>query len=424
MKVTAELCETIAMKSSQDMLERMPSWISGNISKADQPLLIGLTLLLKPVKVVEIGVASGWSGCLFIDALQKNNNNAEYIGVDFSQQYFLDSTKETGSAIAQLFPESDVKKRLLLGGYAIDYIDDIGKGVDLAFIDGDHKHPWAILDLLSLLPVLSPDAYVLIHDINLSTYIRHEQANRGPKYLFECWPLEKIHSSQVLTMIGAIKLPSSIEGSLLTTLLNTVYTPWEINVDVSVLNKIARSISQNYGNEWGQRFQAAFHKMNLSKENNVGNFDFIESLIRVVSQHPRSISHLNMLQSAEPVFPQSSKLQHHISVLHYRNNNLEKAIDHSLRAVKIDGANAHYISFLGELYLRTNDIVKAEAYLSEAVRLQDNVAIFHYRLALALEKSERIKDSIISANRASDLAPGNVDFSELLSRLKNHPNLR
>lgn len=419
MQITAELCEFIAMKPSKNMLNKMPAWVSGNLSKNDQPLLIGLTLLLNPTKVVEIGVASGWSGCLFVDALEKNNNNAEYIGVDLSRQYFLDSSKETGSAISEIFPETNIKKRLLLGKYVIDYIDDIGKDIDLAFIDGNHRHPWAMLDFLSLLPLLSSNAYVLIHDINLSTYVRHEQENRGPKYLFESWPYEKIHSSEVLPMIGAIKLPSSVQHSLLTVLLNTVYTPWETTVDIAILDKISRHISEYYGNDWGERFQAAFHKMNLSANNQQGKFDFIESLIRLVSQHPRSPAHLNLLQSAEPVFPQSSRLQHHISLLHYRNNNLEKAIEHSLRAIKIDGDNAHYISFLGEIYLRLNDLAHAETYLRLAVKLQDNVAIFHYRLALLLEKVDRIQDAVVSANRAIALSPDNMVFLELTNRLKN-----
>jgi hypothetical protein len=122
---------------------------------------------------------------LFVDALQSNRTDAEYVGVDLSPDYYLDKSRKTGAVIDELFPERTVSCRLLLGKLAIDVVDEIGEGVDLAFVDGDHMHPWAALDFLTLLPILSPGAWVLFHNLNLSTFARHKNKNRGPKYFFE-----------------------------------------------------------------------------------------------------------------------------------------------------------------------------------------------------------------------------------------------
>lgn len=420
MVITSELCESIGLQSSQNMIERKPAWVAGNISKLDQPLLIGLTKLLKPKKVVEIGVASGWSGCLFIDALSQNGTPAEYIGIDLSENYYLDSNRATGSAISEVVMDNDIKKRLLLGLHAVDCVNDIGGNVDLAFIDGDHRHPWATLDFLSLIPTLSSNAYILIHDLNLSTYPRHDQTNRGPKYLFESWPYEKIHSSQNLPMIGAVKMPTTIDEQFLSLILNTTYTPWETTIEKSLLEKVSNNIGLRFGNEWKEKFSEAFYKMNTGSGSQQGDSErkeFIEQVIHLVSRNPRSSLHLSMLLSVIAIYPASARLHHHLSILKLRHNDIEGAIESSLRAVELANSNAHFISFLGELYCSAGELSKAETCLTNAINLQENVAIFHYRLAHLFEKTERLSEAISAAHRARELASSNADFDNYFRTL-------
>lgn len=261
MNLDAAFCENIALAESREMLRRRPDWVAGQISEFDQPLLMGLTKLVRPKKVVEIGVASGWSGALFVDVLQSNGTPAEYIGVDLSPSYYLDKSRSTGAAIHELFPQPSITSRLLLGKLAIDVIEEIGDGVDLAFIDGDHMHPWAMLDFLTLLPVLAPNAWVLFHDLNLSTYARHKNRNRGPKYFFESWPYQKIHSSQRPPMIGAVCLPHLLDEMLLTILWDTTHTPWEVSVAPDILDKISAGLGRRFGSDWREKFQTAFTRM-------------------------------------------------------------------------------------------------------------------------------------------------------------------
>ena len=85
------------------------------------------------------------------------------------RRIYLDHARPTGAAIGELFPAPPVATRLLLGQMAADTVDVVGPGGELAFIDGDHRHPWALLDLLALLPVLAPSSHVLMHDLHLCT---------------------------------------------------------------------------------------------------------------------------------------------------------------------------------------------------------------------------------------------------------------
>jgi predicted O-methyltransferase YrrM len=232
------------------------------ISELDQPLLLGLCTQLRPKKIVEIGVASGWSGALFVEALEHNGGTGEYVGVDLSPDYYLDPSRKTGSAISELFPATQVSVRLLLGKLAIEVVDEIGRGIDLAFVDGNHMHPWAMLDFLTLLPLLSKDSWVLFHDLHLSTIERHKNRNRGPEYVFESWPYGKIHSSQRPPMIGAVALPPVVDEMLLSILWDTTHTPWEVKVNPDMLESIAVALGKEYGSDWGNRFSTAFIRMN------------------------------------------------------------------------------------------------------------------------------------------------------------------
>ncbi|HAU5562551.1 TPA: hypothetical protein JD264_01850 [Serratia fonticola] len=415
MIITSELCELAGMESSQAMLEKIPSWIDGNISEPDQPLLIGLTKLLKPQKVVEIGVASGWSGCLFIEALNQNAISSEYFGIDLSPKYYLDTSRDTGSAIFELFPDTPVKRRMLFGNYAIDNIDTVGKDIDLAFIDGDHRHPFAILDLLSLLPNMKPNSYVLLHDINLSTFERHKQKNRGPKYLFECWPFQKIHSSQYLPMIGALEIPDEIDDGLLTLLLNTVSTPWEKKVEPDVLEKIALSLSNTYGRDWGNKFISAFRMMNntvaISNEDKLSR-NFISKLINNTKSISDVTARLEIFISAIAIFPYSSQLHHNISVLRFNLGDLDGAIASATKAIELDETNPHYLSFLGNIYTSCGKFSLAEPLLKQAISLKDDYPVFHYRLSVMYKQSGRISESRDSLLIASRLEPENVNYKK------------
>jgi len=374
------------------MLERRPSWIGGNISNLDQPLLIGLTKLLQPRKVVEIGVASGWSGCLFIDALISTHQPVEYIGIDTSLAYYLDKTRNTGAAINELFPDiANVHCRLLLGKATINVLEQIGKNIELAFIDADHHHPWAILDLLTLLPALAPSSYVLLHDLNLSTFERHKHANRGPKYLYECWPFAKFHSSQKPPMIGAIQMPTHVDEGLLQLLLDTIHTPWEVPIETSILQKIATAIGLQFGTSWGVNFQKSFNEMNNKSVHS--QFDkntqpFINSLVHLAKKYTHSEEIIELLKNAILLFPNEWKLFHHLSVALQDIGDNIGALAASYRAVELSSDNPHVLSFHGQLLLVSKNFAEAERYMRLAIALDNNISIFQHRLIMLLEKAK------------------------------------
>lgn len=387
LKFDGLLCEHVGLSDSKKILERKPAWVAGNISVFDQPLLMGLTKILQPKKVVEIGVASGWSGCLFIDALSRLGQGGQYIGIDFSEKYYLDASRKTGSAIGDLFPDPPLEVSLLLGSMAVDVVDTIGPGVDLAFIDGNHLHPWAILDLMSLLPILKPTSYVLLHDISLSTFERHRHTNRGPKYLFECWPYSKVNSSQDPTMIGAIQMPPVFGDALWRLLLDTLYTPWETTVDPKVLGAISTRLRTFAGEAWGKKFSEAFLDLNAKakleqlavaeKESD----RLIHIHIEKIKKHTEMQLVATQLSEASSYFPKSQELLHELSVSLDRLGRVSESVRVSTRCMSLGKSNPHYLSFHGLLLQKAGDLQGAEEYLRAAVAIDATNSVFLKRLA-------------------------------------------
>lgn len=235
---------------------KRPSWAGGTISDYDSRFLAGLVSFANARNVIEIGVASGWSSAVLLKTLSGMDGERRVTGIDLSPRYYLDATIATGRAVDEVVPECLPNYRLLTDRLAFDAMDEVGP-VDFAFIDGHHMHPWATLDMLSVLPHITRERWVALHDLHLCTFERHRHMNRAPFYLFHMWPDRKLHSTQVPTMIGALLLERE-PRDYLPVLLEILYTPWEVDVDGPTLERLAAYLGRHFGNSWNDKFAQAF----------------------------------------------------------------------------------------------------------------------------------------------------------------------
>ena len=234
-----------------------PGWAAASFSEYDSAFFAGLAMAVKPQKIVEVGVASGWGSVVLLRALDDAEiKDFKYFGVDISERFFLDSKYRTGQAVEEILPEMSDRYRLLTGQSISEAAPEIGADIDFAFIDADHKHPWATLDLLSLLTFLAPESWIALHDISLCLLDSEEHHNRGPKYLFDAWDGDKVHSVEVPSMAGAVQLGSMAEDHL-PILLDILYTPWEVPVEQRFITPIIKLLGKRYGEEWAHKFHCA-----------------------------------------------------------------------------------------------------------------------------------------------------------------------
>lgn len=224
-----------------------PSWVGGAISHYDTMFLSGLVQSLTPRRVMEIGVASGWSSTVLLKSLKHaaQGTNFQLIAIDLFEGYYLDRSKKTGALVEIMEPSLSNNYKLIVGKPAVDSAASVS-GVDLLFIDAHHMHPWATIDLLSSLHALSRGSWVALHDINMCMLPKNDHKNRGPFYLYHLWPDQKINSTQQPSMIGAAHLERNPE-EYLPFLVELLHTPWEVKVDQPVVDRLAAQIGKRFG---------------------------------------------------------------------------------------------------------------------------------------------------------------------------------
>jgi len=249
--------DTIGRPLTEEMYRRRPAWTVASISHYDAAFFAGLAMALKPKKIVEVGVASGWGSVIIMQALEAAGvEGYNYFGVDIAERFFYDANYATGQAVEEVVPTLAPRYQLLTGRAIAEVAPEIGGNIDLAFIDAHHMHPWATLDLLSLLPFLVPGSWVALHDLNLCRKTDQEHRNRGPKYLFDAWDGDKAHSVETPTMAGAIRIGEKPEEHL-PLLLDLLHTPWELPVEQRFIAPLIDLLTRRFGAEVGEKFKHA-----------------------------------------------------------------------------------------------------------------------------------------------------------------------
>jgi len=120
--------------------------------------LNGVVRRFRPKKIVEIGVDKGCSSAIILNAIQDLDNSHLY-SIDLSKKNII------GKCVKNLFPNLLTKWTLYKGNIAVKFMEKIGKGIDMVLIDSAHFEPGEILDFIIVLPFLSEEAIIVIHDI-------------------------------------------------------------------------------------------------------------------------------------------------------------------------------------------------------------------------------------------------------------------
>jgi hypothetical protein len=113
---------------------------------------------------------------------------------------------------------------------------------DFAFLDANHKHPSPCIDLLSILDLVKPGSWAVLHDIWLPV-INREMREYGPLYLYQTWPGEKCAPMGGDASIGAIRLFEDRSDSA-SALVECAKLPWQINPDRTAWEAPLRALAE------------------------------------------------------------------------------------------------------------------------------------------------------------------------------------
>ena len=202
-----EIIDSKILESIQDKIEDFIELIPD-----ERKFFHGIIRKVKPKKIVEIGVSRGGSASLILNAI-KDIEGAKLYSIDKSIFCYKEKNKNSGYLVKEKFPELMDKWTLFLGGLTGEYIETIGNGIDLVFIDTVHLTPGEMLDWLMVLPFLKDEAILVLHDTFFLYYgnqvtksKRHTSNNQLFVYIRGEVILPNYGDSVFFRNIGAIKL--------------------------------------------------------------------------------------------------------------------------------------------------------------------------------------------------------------------------
>ena len=132
---------------------------------------------IKLRKIVEIGVSKGGSSALILNAI-KDINGSKLYSIDKSTYCYWESNKKTGFIVEEKFPELLDKWSLYIGRITSEFIETIGDGIDLVFIDTVYVKLGEMLGLLMVLPFLKNEDIVVFHDVFFLYYNKEVTKNK------------------------------------------------------------------------------------------------------------------------------------------------------------------------------------------------------------------------------------------------------
>ena len=219
-------------------------------------------------KIVEIGVAAGTSSLLILDTI-KNIEDAHLYSIDYSTKYYRDANKNTGFILDD-YPELKTKWSLYTGAMSCNFLEDIGKDIDLCFIDTTHCSPGEFLDYLQVLPFMKRNGIIVIHDIAFHTY--NNELWNTCCILFSAIKGQKILPAftehKYTPNIGAIKLsPDTYENAY--DIFNCLTLPWLYKLDEKDYQFLKKHFQKYYDKDLTDIFEKAykFNSSLLEKEN-------------------------------------------------------------------------------------------------------------------------------------------------------------
>lgn len=211
------------------------------MSECDTAFLCGALKKFRPKKILEVGVASGATTAIILQTLEDIGAPYEMHSVDLSPNFLMEGLSDNPCGFMATFAKEKIfgelrgTHTLHLEKYLPQVIDGIGGDIDFVILDTVHKFPGEGLDFLAVLPYLTDNAIVVLHDVSLCQ--TDDQTNNATTALFSAVTAEKFLNFQPdselfrYPNIAAFKVNEqtrdNIENVFLTMILRWSYLPSE-----------------------------------------------------------------------------------------------------------------------------------------------------------------------------------------------------
>lgn len=149
------------------------------MNEFESAFLCGMLKTFRPKKILEVGVAAGGSTAIILQTLEDLGAPYEMHSVDIRQKHHVRKNEDEGFLCKFLIEKNLINPDGLHGTHEFHFgkflpqiIDSIGGDIDFVILDTVHFMPGEFLDFLAMLPYLTANAVVVLHDVALNYYMR------------------------------------------------------------------------------------------------------------------------------------------------------------------------------------------------------------------------------------------------------------
>lgn len=246
------------------------------MSREDHGFLCGIIKMAKPRKILELGVAEGGTTAVIAKSMEMLGLECEMYSVDINERLYCNTDHETGYIFKEQEKSAKVKHEFLFGKTIAGWIENsVGGGIDLAILDTTHVVPGEILDFLSVLPFMSENGMVVLHDINLN-YARGTSKERrfittahqriASKVVLTTVVAEKYLNLDVIPNIGAFRINENTYRHSLG-LFFALSLTWTHKVREDLLNEYRNLFAIHYPNQCMEIYDLCVKMNNLMIQN-------------------------------------------------------------------------------------------------------------------------------------------------------------
>jgi len=133
----------------------------------ESAFICGLIKKFKPRNILEVGVASGGSSAIILEAIKTYTFDTNLISVDISPEWYRKKQKkQTGWQAIEKFGNLP-NWSLHTGSYLPEIIEQFGVNFDLCIIDTVHMLPGELLDYLCAIKFMKIGANMVFHNTQL-----------------------------------------------------------------------------------------------------------------------------------------------------------------------------------------------------------------------------------------------------------------
>ena len=96
-----------AAENARRIVCAKPEWVSREIDNAELSILAYWIERTGAKTAAELGVASGFSAAAIYEAMKVNSSNPNVYSFDLSEDYYVDESRRTGAAFAEIHGSND-----------------------------------------------------------------------------------------------------------------------------------------------------------------------------------------------------------------------------------------------------------------------------------------------------------------------------